>query len=294
MRDVSRVMILAAGLGTRLRPLTDVVAKPMVPVGDRPAIAHVLSRLRLLRPSVVVANVHHRPEDLAAWAAGEGIAVSHEPELLGTAGGLAKAENMLGDGSVLVWNGDILSTLDPRRVTTHHAANETEATLAFAPAESSPGNIGLDRDGRVVRLRNVAFASLGEEVTSGHFLGIHVVGPRLRARLPREGCLVGDVYLPALAEGARLDGVTVSDPFRDVGDVSSYVAANRAWLDERGATWWTSPDADVAEVSVDGSIVGAGAVIRASCTRSIVWPGARVDVPTDRAIVTPQLRIDIP
>lgn len=294
MSDVHAAMILAAGLGTRLRPLTDEVAKPMVPVGDRPAIAHVLARLRLFAPRVVVANVHHRPEDLAAWAEGEGIAVSHEPTLLGTAGGLAKAAGALGSGSVLVWNGDILSTLDPRRVTEHHAARDAEATLAFVPAAAGEGNIGLDRNGRVVRLRSVAFAALGDEVTGGHFIGIHVVGPHLRAGLPREGCLVGDVYLPALANGARLDGIAVTDPFRDVGDVASYVAANRAWLAERGATWWSSPDADVGDVSIEGSIIGAGAVVRAACTRSIVWPGARVDAPTDRAIVTPHRRVEAP
>src|SRR5437763_8368460 len=113
-------MILAAGKGTRLRPLTDALAKPMVPVGDRPAIAHVLERVRLAASRVVV-NVHHRPEDVAAWARAEGVAVSEERELLGTAGGVARAAALLGEGDVLVWNADILSPFDPRTIA-HRAA----------------------------------------------------------------------------------------------------------------------------------------------------------------------------
>src|SRR3954454_11538931 len=111
---VRAAMILCAGLGTRLRPLTDELAKPMVPVGDAPALAHVALRVRLAAPARIVVNVHHRPDDVRTWAEREGIVVSQEAELLGTAGGVARAAELLGDGDVLVWNGDILSELDPR------------------------------------------------------------------------------------------------------------------------------------------------------------------------------------
>src|SRR5512141_1768551 len=97
-RGVNAAMVLCAGLGTRLRPLTEERAKPMVPIGDRPALAHVIARVRLALASRVVVNVHHRPEDVRAWAEPENIAVSHERELLGTAGGVARAGVLLGEG----------------------------------------------------------------------------------------------------------------------------------------------------------------------------------------------------
>ena len=65
---IDAAMVLCAGLGTRLRPLTDEMAKPMVPVGDRPAVAHVVAQVRLAVPSRIVVNVHHRPADVRAWA----------------------------------------------------------------------------------------------------------------------------------------------------------------------------------------------------------------------------------
>ncbi|MBX3186920.1 MAG: NTP transferase domain-containing protein [Labilithrix sp.] len=274
-------MVLCAGLGTRLRPLTDELAKPMVPVGDAPALAHVAQRVRLAAPRVVV-NVHHRPGDVRAWADRESIAVSVEQELLGTAGGVARAAAMLGDGDVLVWNGDILSDLDPRALVAAHAARATEATLAVRARAAGEGNVGFMYDGRVARLRSESF---GPETTGGDFLGIHVVGARLRASLPATGCLVGDVYLPALRRGARLDAWVTEASFTDIGTVAQYVEANRAWLRSRDLPSWSSPTA-IVRADIDGSIVGAGARIEATCLRSIVWPGAIVSAPVNDAIVT--------
>src|SRR5437588_23132 len=149
--SVEAAMVLCAGLGTRLRPLTDELAKPMVPVGDMPAVAHVLERVRLAAPSRVVVNVHHRPEDVRAWADREGVAVSHEPELLGTAGGIARAADRLGGGAVLVWNGDILSALDPRDLVAAHAdaaaRAAARATLAVRARPAGEGSVGLAADG---------------------------------------------------------------------------------------------------------------------------------------------------
>jgi mannose-1-phosphate guanylyltransferase len=277
-------MVLCAGLGTRLRPLTEWCAKPLVPVGDRPAVAHVIERLASFPVRVV--NVHHRPDELESWARSRGIAVSREVDLLGTAGGLAHARALLGEGAVLVWNGDILCDLDPMKLLEEHAA---DATLAVAPRArgQGAGNVGLDDEGRIVRLRRQSF---GDETRSADFIGIHVVGAALRETLPASGCLVGDVYLPALARGARLVARVVDVPFSDIGSLGEYVAANRAWLARRGASEWRADDAEV-NASIDGSIIGAGARIDAPAHRCIVWPGAHVREPTDDAIVTPHGRV---
>lgn len=277
-RRVPAAMVLCAGLGTRLRPLTEWCPKPLVPVGDRPAVAHVIERLGAFSRRVL--NVHHRPDDLEKWARERDVAVSHEVDLLGTAGGLEHAARLLGDGDVLVWNGDILCELDIDALARAHRA---DATLAVVTRELGSGNVGLDDDGRIVRLRKERF---GEETSSADFIGIHVVGAALRASLPTKGCLVGDVYLPALARGATLMAHVVDVPFSDIGSIAEYVSANRAWLARRGETEWASSDA-VVNASIDGSIVGAGARIDAPAKRCIVWPGTHVQTAVEGAIVTP-------
>ena len=289
---VDAAIVLCAGLGTRLRPLTDERAKPMVPVGDRPALAHVVERVRLAVPARIVVNVHHRPDDVRAWAEPEEIAVSHERELLGTAGGVARAAMLLGAGDVLVWNGDILSELDPRELCRAHVrgsvanvANRANlATLAVLARPAGEGNVGFGDDGRIVRLRRESF---GAETHGGAFLGIHVVGEALRALLPEQGCLVSDVYLPALRRGERLDAYVTSAPFVDVGSMAEYLAANARWLAARGVGSWAHRTA-VVSAPIDGSVVGAGAVVDAPALASVIWPDARVHSACNRAVVTPR------
>src|SRR2546426_402753 len=105
-------MILAAGLGTRLRPLTDELPKPLVPVGDRPAVAHIADSLTRAGIRDAVINTHHlaeafSPDRLAALPLR--LRVIHEPTILGTGGGVANAAPWLGAGDVILWNGDILA-----------------------------------------------------------------------------------------------------------------------------------------------------------------------------------------
>ena len=226
------VLVLAAGLGTRLRPLTDWLPKPLLPVGDRPAIEHILSVVRPIG-GPIVANAHHRAADLRAFveASAGDVVLSEEAHILGTAGGLARAADLLGAGDVLVWNGDILASIDPGHLVRAHAeAGDAEATLAVRPLPRGEGNVGVDASGHVVRLRGETIAP--GEVRGGAFLGIHVVGERLRAALPPEGCLVGDVYLPALRRRQTLRVFEAPDiAWQDIGTLADYVAANQAWLE---------------------------------------------------------------
>src|SRR5260370_35664639 len=97
-------MVLAAGLGTRLLPLTENCAKPLVPVGDRPMLAHVFERLSTAGVSRIVVNAHHRLDEVRAFVRSRpGVSVSEERELLGTAGGAAHASELLVKADVTVW-----------------------------------------------------------------------------------------------------------------------------------------------------------------------------------------------
>ena len=269
-------MILCAGLGTRLRPLSEWCAKPMVPIGDVPAVEHIARRLRPSFAKLVV-NVHHRPADVRAWAA-DAIAVSHEPVLLGTAGGIAKAAPLLGEGDVLVWNGDILVDLD---VASLVRAHRSDAPLVVVPREGRDGNVGLDDEGRVVRLRK---ESVAPETRSADFVGVQIVSARIRSLLPNEGCIVGDVYIPELARGARIEAHVSAASFTDIGSIASYRAANRSWLGERAS--WIGEGA-VVNAPVDDSVIGANARIDAPAVRSVVWPGTHVTTPIADAVATP-------
>lgn len=283
-------MVLAAGLGTRLRPLTDLVAKPLVPVGDRPALTHVLDRLRHAGVRRLVVNAHHRADSVGDFleATFPGVVVSREDDLLGTAGGVARAANELGAGGVLVWNADILADVDPAALVAAHQAGSARgaaATLVVQPRPRGEGSVGLDRTGRVVRLRQ---ESVAEETSGGEFLGIHVLGEGLRARLPAHGCLVGDVYIPAMVEGAALRTVLHRSAFFDVGTLRAYLDANLAWLARRGVACWVGPTARVAAgVALQGVVVGEGASVTGggSLERCVVWPGAVADAPLVDAIV---------
>lgn len=286
-------MILAAGLGTRLRPLTDLLPKPLVPVGDRPAVAHVAERLAAAGIREVVLNTHHLAGAFTAEIlAGLPIAlrVVNEREILGTAGGVANASALLGDGPVVVWNGDILAGVDVRALLEAHRASGAAATLAVAPRAGGEGTVGLDARGLVVRLRGERF---GTEVRSADFLGIQVLAPALRATFPVPGCLVDDGYRPALRTGLVIDTFPVQGAWDDIGTVASYLAANARWLSARGLGSFVHQSAVVARgVTLEGSIVGAGAQVNgAGVVRgSVIWPGARAEAPLEGVVVTPSRR----
>lgn len=288
MSDVPATMILCAGLGTRLRPLTDWRAKPLVMVGDRPAVAQILDRVRAAGAARIVVNAHHRADDLRAFLPRD-VALSHEPALLGTAGGVANAAALLGDGDVVVWNGDILADVDLRALASTHRSGARVATLVVRPRAAGEGNVGVDKLGRVVRLRQET--TRAGEARGGEFLGIHQIGAQLRSAIPMHGDLVGDVYLPALRAGATLGVLDFSAPWWDIGTMASYVDANLAWLAGRGDDAWVASSACVAPaVTLCASIVGEGAFVEGegALERCIVWPSARARAPLADAVIAPE------
>src|SRR6186713_2839260 len=176
-------MVLAAGRGTRLRPLTDELPKPLVPVGDRPLLAHILERLASAGVERAVMNVHHKPEEmLRSFDVLPFMPqVITEVEILGTAGGVAAARPLLGPAPVLLHNGDILTTPP---VSALLAADQGGLCLAVSTRPAGQGSVGLDVSGCVVRLRGRTF---GVEVRGADYVGIALLGERCLASLPPRG-----------------------------------------------------------------------------------------------------------
>jgi mannose-1-phosphate guanylyltransferase len=162
--------------------------------------------------------------------------------------------------------------------------------MIVAPRPIGSGTVGIGVHGRVVRLRGERF---GVETASGDYLCAMGLGEDVLDSLPDEGCLIADVALPLLRQGARVQAFVGHPNWSAPGDsIANYVDANMAWLNRRGARAgeaWVGADAQVAEsVELVSSVVGAGADVRGEgrLERVVVWPGAQVFAPLRDAVVT--------
>jgi mannose-1-phosphate guanylyltransferase len=294
---MTTAMLLCAGLGTRLRPLSDELAKPLMPIGDRPVLAHVLDSLRRGGIEDVVINTHHRSDDfdMQVHKMGSKLQVLHEIEILGTAGGVAHAAHALGEGDVVVWNGDIVATeLDVRSLVRARLATGAALVWVTEPAVPGSGTVGLDDEGNVVRLRGEVF---GREVSGGNFLGVQALSASMRDALPAKGCLVADVALPLLRRGGRIASLCYEGPWDDIGTASALLRANQRWLQQRGLPAWVAPGARVAgDVRLEGSVVGPGATVRgAGLLRDcVVFANAELTAPAERTLAAPRSHVALP
>jgi mannose-1-phosphate guanylyltransferase len=285
-------MVLCAGYGTRLRPLTDECPKPLVPIGDRPILAHIAVVLRRAGFTSAVINTHHLAEVFAKHVERISLDLSliHEPQIRGTAGGVTGARSLLGPAPVLVWNGDTLA--DPpcgelmRRV-------GDGLCLAVAPRAAGRGSVGVDEAGTVVRLRGEQF---GKEVAGGDYIGVAALGSRCLAGLPERGCLIGDWALPTLRAGGPVRAVRSGSPWFDAGHPQGYLEANLSWLSHTVGPGqsWVAPSAALGNsVQLEQSVVGPDAHVggRGLVRCCVVWPGARAAAPLSHSIVTSQGRL---
>jgi NDP-sugar pyrophosphorylase family protein len=232
-------MILAAGKGTRLSPLTETLAKPMVPIRGKPVLEHTLRWLRDHGVRQVAVNLHHRPESVRGhFGDGSGFGVeicySEEPELLGTAGGVKKIESFFEDPFLVVY-GDVLTDFDLGGLVAFHrsAGTATHATLAVDRRAdvTQVGVVELDADNRIRRF--VEKPRPGESRSPWVNSGVMVLDRALLARIPagRFSDFGREVLPQWLADGVPLYGWPLpAETFLvDVGTPESYARADREW-----------------------------------------------------------------
>jgi mannose-1-phosphate guanylyltransferase len=153
-----KAMLLCAGLGTRLRPLTDACPKPLLPLFGRPVVEYLIESLAEAGVGEIIINLHHLPElfreRIGNRCCGVAITYSHEPEILGPVGGIRKALPMLGDGNLLIVNGDVVMDFDFNGMVKFHEENGAALTLAAGAVTERPElhAIGADAGGRVRQL----------------------------------------------------------------------------------------------------------------------------------------------
>lgn len=294
-----RGMLLAAGLGTRLRPLTDELPKPVVPVGHEPLAASAMRAFVRAGVNRIDANAHHLAEairpSLAPFAADIPFEVHVESVLLGTGGGIRNAVRGGPIDEVLVVNGDIVFEPDVDALIRIHRATGAAASLVVRhhPDPFALGAVEVDADGRILRIAG-APARGPASAAAYVFTGTHLLGAEALAALPENGCVVRQAYQPLLARGARLTAVVDDSPWADLGTPAVYLAQNlaRATSSVRGLV---HPSARILG-SLERCVVGAGATIgpNARLRDCVVWPGASIDRPLERGIVTRHSIVEVP
>jgi mannose-1-phosphate guanylyltransferase/mannose-1-phosphate guanylyltransferase/phosphomannomutase len=216
-----KAMVLAAGLGTRLRPLTYEITKPMVPVLDRPVMAHILDLLDRHGFGETIANLHYFPDSIREHF-GERLSYRYEPELLGTAGGVRACAEFFGDDSFLVISGDALTDIDLTALAARHRESGGVATLAVkkVPDTREYGVVLHDREGRITGFQekphpDEALSDLGN-------CGIYVFRPEIFDYFPERPFVdwAQDVFPALLSNDVPFHIHEVREYWNDVGSLA--------------------------------------------------------------------------
>ncbi|BAC91025.1 sugar phosphate nucleotidyltransferase [Gloeobacter violaceus] len=302
-----KAFVLAAGKGTRLRPFTDDIPKPLVPVLNRPVMARVLDLCRTHGFDEVVANLHYKGEKISRHFEdgsqyGVRLDYSWEKELMGTAGGVRRQAEFLGDGTFLVISGDVVTDLDITRLVHFHKAHGAIATMAVKEV-GDPSRFGIvvtDAAGQIQSFQEKPAA--GTERSNLANTGIYVFEPEVFDWIP-EGQFYdfGKDLFPALVEkGAPVFAMGTGDYWSDVGTLGQYLYTHwdllcHPHLKQRiGKGTVIEPGAILSSHALIGenchiergavvmgySCIGDGCVVRSGATvfDSIVWAAEQISL----------------
>ncbi len=287
-----KAMILAAGEGTRLRPLTASRPKPMVPIVGVPLLERTLRWLSGQGITEAAINLYHRPQSIPDYFGSRfaGITLHYffEDTLRGTAGGVKAAQVVLQDAPFFVFYGDNLIYADLHRLAAFHDAHSGIGTLALFehPNPTAAGIVSLDAHARITRFvekppADGVFSTLANA-------GMYVLDPAIFENIPENmpSDFGHDIFPALLAQDAPLYGTPLGGYLQDTGTPAAYRQANfdllagRVGVDFDNPNLWVSPSAVVGRaVSFQGrNIVDAGAEIgdAATLTDSIILTGAKI------------------
>jgi len=298
-------MLLAAGLGTRLRPLTYEVPKPMVPVLGRPVMDHIVRLLAKHGFQDVVCNLHYFPDQIqdrfgdgSGW--GVNLSYSHEEELLGTAGGVRNVRDHFGGETFLIISGDALTDIDLTALWQAHREKGGVATLSLKRVDD-PSQIGvviLGDDGRIQGFQEKpdpaeALSDLGN-------CGIYVMEPEIFDYFPDRPFVdwAQDVFPALLAQDVPFYGHEISEYWNDIGNIKEFRQGNfdamsgevkvdfdpgrlnPDGLEIEEEPVYVGEDCEIgADVRLTGPLVlGDGCRVgeRAAIRDSVLWPGTEV------------------
>jgi mannose-1-phosphate guanylyltransferase len=307
---VRKAFVLGAGLGIRLRPLTNLLPKPLLPIFGKPLITFALDHLRQAGIEKFLVNSHHLPEQFSAHFPNneyDGIPLElvHEAATLETGGGIKNIEDRIGDEAFIVYSGDIVTDLPVQRLIEEHYSQRNDVTLALRNTGFSTSIRWHPETGRVVDLLGALGSSERGEYD---FAGISVWNPSVFPRIPRSTRIS---FVPILIEwmrsGGKIGGVLLEESrWFNVGSRKEYVSAHRIiaqerWVPDylRGGSWPIQVDTS-AQISPESKIVG-GSSVGARCRieqdvfleDSILFPGSSIPPGTTlRSCIVAGLRIE--
>jgi mannose-1-phosphate guanylyltransferase len=247
-------MLLCAGFGTRLRPLTDTVPKPLMPLCGVPLLRYNFALLKNAGVREIVVNTHHLGKAMERGAVEMArqldidLQVSREEkQILGTGGGVRRAQKMLGEGTFFLLNGDMIFDVDLAAALAAHRKAGAEATMVLAPYPHGATYAAVEVDAQM-NVRRIAGRGAPSEpsLSKMHFTGVHVLEPELVARLPADG--ESDInriaYVRAIHDGAVVHGFLQDGYWGDLGAPRSLLRANLDVLERKVSLARFHPDAD--------------------------------------------------
>lgn len=267
-----KAMVLAAGLGTRLRPLTDLISKPMAPIVNRPVMEHIIKLLAKHGFTDIVCNLHYFPDEIknhfrdgSKW--GVNIVYSFEEELLGTAGGVKKVEDFFQGQTFLVISGDALTDINLSRAYDLHKEKKGVATLVLAEVEDTSqfGVVLLDDEKRIRGFQEKPLS--GEAKSNLANSGIYFFEPDIFKYMPPRGQFYdfGKNLFPDLLEkNIPYYGYKHSKYWNDVGSLDEYQMGNFDALEGK------------VKVDIPGKMIKEG-----------VWIGRNCKIQEDVIIIPP-------
>lgn len=288
---IKTAFVLGAGLGTRLKSLTARRPKPLIPVVNRPLIAYAFDHLLGAGIERLVVNTHWRSEAYArSFPApeyrGAPLAFRDEqPEVLETAGGIWNVRDLLGTGTFVVYNGDILSDLPLALAFREHSARGNEVTMIL---RSSGGPLQVAFDPATGRITDIGKQVDGNAAPRFLFTGIYLVNREFIDRIPAATKIsVVPIFCDMIRAGSKLGGIVIDHGhWWDLGNRESYLAVHRDLAASQTSSW-IDPTADLEPgVQISGATaigararIGTGAVLHDCLVweDAVVAPGAQLD-----------------
>ncbi len=289
VNKITQAFILGAGLGTRLRPLTDDLPKPLVPIFQKPLITFSLDHLIDIGIDRFFVNTHRLPERFnqsfpGSTYRGRPIEFRHEPDILETGGGIKNAESWLGREPFFIYSGDILTDIDLEALAEEHFRAENDVTLALRKTDLGAGVVL--QNSRIVDITNKH-----DPVRNYDYANISVWNPAIFDRIPpRTKISIIPILLEWIRQDGRIGGVVLNDrTWFNIGSRAQYLEVHRTIVEK---SWkpayvntpdWPTRVAKTAMVDPTAQLRGCTVIGRdcrvgpeAILEDTILWPGSEI------------------
>jgi mannose-1-phosphate guanylyltransferase len=275
-RQVRKAFVLGAGFGTRLRPLTNLLPKPLLPVFGKPLITFAFEHLLQVGIEQILVNTHHLPEKFAAYFSeteyrGASLEFVHEPVLLGTGGGLKNLEDRIGQEPLIVYSGDILTDVAVEHLIEEHFLKENDVTLALRTTNFAKVIHWDSNTGRVLDIKGSMGSGIEAELD---FANISIWNATVFSRIPaRTEISFVPILIEWMKSGGKIGGVALEEGgWFNIGSRKDYISAHKIiaagrWLPKymRARSWplIVDPTARISPRSkiAGGSYIGAGSCV---------------------------------